>query len=1087
MERTVKLELKARSKNMLLAVVLAIAAGSWLGASAAPLARVSVDSDGNQADGHSLSRPAVSADGRYVAFSSAAANLVVGDTNGFDDVFVHDRQTGVTERVSLAHDGAEGNGWSRNPAISADGRYVAFVSVADNLVPGDTNQAWDVFVRDRQAGTTERVSLAYDGSEAQHGYLWHEVTMREVPMTDDPQLYPPAMSADGRYVAFVSEAANLVLGDTNSKFDVFLRDRQAGTTERVSVATGGGEADGGSHQAAISPDGRFLVFNSGAANLVAGDNNGRWDTFLRDRQTGTTERISVATGGGEADGESVGVPAVSANGRYVVFTSHATNLVVGDTNGQPDVFLRDRQAGTTVRISLRSNGMQANGGAFHPAISADGRLVAFASNARNTVPGIASGSSNIFLVDRQLGTLSCLSVDDRLKPSHGRSQLPAIATGGTAVTFTSEADDLVDGDTNDCFDVFCYSSGGAESFSLALQAEPAAGGSVAPANPVSASSWETVSIAADPAPGYEFSGWTLVSGDATIAAADALTTTVILAADSILAANFTPHRYRVEFALAPVPANSSLTGSAVQTVVHGGATTPVTAVAPEGYRFVKWTTGAGADFGTANPIALENVQSAVSLVANFAPEHLRYHQVSFIAEAHGNIIGQAVQVVAHGADCAPVTAAPEPGFQFVKWTRDGKDLAVTAVLSPTSVTADLEFVAHFAPEGETYYQVSFAAGAGGSLVGDVLQVVKSGENCAPVTAVPDGEQQFIKWTSGGATVALAATVVYGPVAGNAEVLANFAAAGQWWRVRYEVDGPGALAGEKLQVVLDGEATTAVTALADAGCLFRGWTGDFFGMVNPLQVLKVKRNLVITARFLDPDQALSLAKGSLIEVGAMEAGLDMFNVRPKLTGRYYRPFGPGLQTRQQQTVARIANRQFPVGTVVAEWVRNIRLFDKKAFDRSQGMNVSAVEWLGYDGVQAPLPLDLWLFSAETEPLDSLLQVAVLRPPAFTAPAVVADGMIELTGQWFGIAAPKVWFEAIGPDGKLRRLKLRVMPADDPNLLDRRGKPAFMNAADGRSRVRAIIPKSFPGGLTPAAVQAVVLDNGTGLAAQAVSLE
>src|SRR6266567_3491186 len=243
--------------------------------------RVSVASDGTEGNDVSMGS-ALSADGRFVAFDSAATDLVAGDTNRVSDVFVHDRQTGTTERVSVASDGAQGNGSSGllsfafPPALSADGRFVAFVSFATNLVASDTNGATDVFVHDRQTGITERVSVASDGTEGNAASAG------------------AALSADGRFVAFHSTATNLVAGDTNGKTDVFIHDRQTGITERVSVASGGTEGNGFSAEPALSADGRFVAFHNTATNLVAGDTNGKTDVFVHDRQTGTTERVSVA-------------------------------------------------------------------------------------------------------------------------------------------------------------------------------------------------------------------------------------------------------------------------------------------------------------------------------------------------------------------------------------------------------------------------------------------------------------------------------------------------------------------------------------------------------------------------------------------------------------------------------------------------------------------------------------------------------------------------------------------------------------------------------------------------------------------------
>src|SRR5438132_1108786 len=307
--------------------------------------RVSVASDGTEGNDVSLGS-ALSADGRFVAFDSAATDLVAGDTNGVSDVFVHDRQTGTTERVSVASDGAQGNGRSGlvtfafPPALSADGRFVAFVSAAANLVASDTNGATDVFVHDRQTGTTERVSVASDGTESNAANVGPSLS------ADGRFVAAPALSADGRFVAFDSDAANLVAGDTNGATDVFVHDRQTGTTERVSVASGGSQGNGSNAGPVLSADGRFVAFHGTASNLVGGDTNGTTDVFVHDRQTGTTERMSVASGGTQGNGPSSGA-ALSADGSLVAFHGTATNLVAGDANGAYDVFVHDRAVSTT--------------------------------------------------------------------------------------------------------------------------------------------------------------------------------------------------------------------------------------------------------------------------------------------------------------------------------------------------------------------------------------------------------------------------------------------------------------------------------------------------------------------------------------------------------------------------------------------------------------------------------------------------------------------------------------------------------------------------------------------------------------------
>jgi Tol biopolymer transport system component len=404
--------------------------------------RVSVSSAGVQANGNSGSNDntlyyfhSISGDGRFIAFESSASNLVTGDTNVVPDIFVRDRQDGITLRVSVASNGAQANSHSYDPSISADGRFIAFGSVASNLVTGDTNGVPDIFVRDRQDGITTRVSVASNGAQA------------------NIDSYNPSISADGRYIAFQSGASNLVTGDTNEADDVFVHDRQTGQTRRVSVASNGTQANGSSGVPSISADGNYVAFWSDATNLVSGDTNYAWRVFVHNRQTGQTMRVSVASNGTQANGSSV-YPSISADGRYVAFESDASNLVPSDTNGKYDIFVRDRQVGQTTRISVASDGAQANDSSTSASISADGRYVAFWSGASNLVPGDTNGTYDIFVHDRQMGQTTRISVAADGTQADNFSVVPTISADGRYVAFLSSASNLVPGDTNGQRDIF---------------------------------------------------------------------------------------------------------------------------------------------------------------------------------------------------------------------------------------------------------------------------------------------------------------------------------------------------------------------------------------------------------------------------------------------------------------------------------------------------------------------------------------------------------------------------------------------------------------------------------------------------------
>jgi Tol biopolymer transport system component len=345
--------------------------------------RVSIDSAGKQGNNSSYA-PSISADGRWVAFQSDATNLVPGDNNGWADIFVHDRQTGKTTRVSMDSAGNQGNGYSIAPVISAEGRFVVFGSYASNLVAGDTNGVPDIFVHDQWIGNTTRVNMGFLGDEA-----------------NDYSYAPAALSADGRFVAFTSYASNLVLWDTNHVADIFVYDRWSGETTCVSIDSFGNRGDYSSYAPALSADGRLVAFKSLAANLVDEDTNEVADIFVHDRQTGETTRASIDSEGNQSNGESE-TPALSANGRFVAFASYASNLVLGDNNDWRDIFLYNLSTQKTIRVSLDSAGNESNGISTEPALSADGRYVVFDSNATNLVANDSNGRYDIFMRERQL-------------------------------------------------------------------------------------------------------------------------------------------------------------------------------------------------------------------------------------------------------------------------------------------------------------------------------------------------------------------------------------------------------------------------------------------------------------------------------------------------------------------------------------------------------------------------------------------------------------------------------------------------------------------------------------------------------------
>lgn len=331
------------------------------------------------------SKPSLSATGRYVAFYTFSSNLVPGDTNYYCDVFRKDLQTGEIKRLSVANDGSQGYGNSYDPSISADGRYVVFYSEASELVPGDDNQAQDVFLSDAETGTITVLSTKMSGRVAGYDSAW------------------PSISADGAKVAFHSAGDDLASGDDNGKPDVFVRDINSGKITMVSVGAGGELGNSGSRWAAISGNGRYIAFESTATNLVPGDNNGHLDIFVKDTKKGVLELVSVSASGVQGNGDSR-FSSLSADGRYVVFQSYADNLVPGDDNGQIDIFVKDRKTGAVTLASVNASGDQGVWSSVYPTISADGHKVAFQSGATNLVAGDTNGVQDIFLTSISTST-----------------------------------------------------------------------------------------------------------------------------------------------------------------------------------------------------------------------------------------------------------------------------------------------------------------------------------------------------------------------------------------------------------------------------------------------------------------------------------------------------------------------------------------------------------------------------------------------------------------------------------------------------------------------------------------------------------
>ena len=440
---------------------------SWFaaaGAFAQTTQLASVDSNGVQGNNYSgVYGQTISGNGRFVAFNSGATNLIAGGSALQWEVFVHDFLTGETTMASVDSNGVAGFGGSYTPSISADGLRVAFDSDS-GFGTGDNNGRPDVFLHDRATGATTLVSVDANGVQ----FIG--------------QCRGAAVSGDGQSVAF---HVTVNVGRYGHKTNVYVKDTRTGALVCASVDPNGAATTRHSADPAISSDGAFVAFSTDQDGLVAGDVNGEQDVVVRDLVAGVTELASVDSSGAQADGASSD-PAISADGRYVAFTSVATNLVAGDTNGRADVFVRDRQTGTTTRVSLDSGGGEADADCLHPSLSADGRLVGFVSAATDLVAGDGNGVSDVFLHDTVTGATTRLSVDPSGAEGNGASDAAQLSADGRSVCFHSVASDLVANDTNGTDDVFLHGP------RLTLEVDPAV---VTAGSALTLSTWRAASLA----------------------------------------------------------------------------------------------------------------------------------------------------------------------------------------------------------------------------------------------------------------------------------------------------------------------------------------------------------------------------------------------------------------------------------------------------------------------------------------------------------------------------------------------------------------------------------------------------------------
>lgn len=389
---------------------------------------VSLSSDGVVANGNSYGS-SVSSNGRFIAFTSDADNLVDNDTNGCGDVFVRDTVLNITHMVSISSMGTNANDYSNNPSISGDGRYVTFTSYATNLVANDNNCVSDIFIHDLFLRTTTRVSVSIEGEEA------------------NSDSYSSVINKNGSFIAFSSSASNLVENDTNGYYDIFLYDKIKNTIKRISISNNGIEVNGDSLEPTISDDGRYIAFSSFANNLVDGDNNGYCDVFIYDQICMITKRVSLSSYGDEANSDS-GEPSISDDGRYIAFSSYADNLVSNDKYHQ-DIFVFDQVLNIIKKVSITSTGEELPNDCYEPSISGDGRYIVFTLGEIRPCIIFSDNFDSydytyypmIFIRDMVLGTTEILSVSNSGEIA-GSSTEPTINNDGRVVAFSSSSPSL---------------------------------------------------------------------------------------------------------------------------------------------------------------------------------------------------------------------------------------------------------------------------------------------------------------------------------------------------------------------------------------------------------------------------------------------------------------------------------------------------------------------------------------------------------------------------------------------------------------------------------------------------------------------
>jgi hypothetical protein len=754
-------------------------------------------------------------------------------------------------RVSVDSAGNQANGDSWHSSISQEGRYVAFISYASNLVAGDSNGLADVFVHDLVTGITEIVSVSSSGEQ-----------IYPISPSHDPSVYSPNISADGRFIAFSSDADNLVPGDTNSSYDVFLRDLQRGTTTRVSISSTGEQANDYSSYPSISADGRYIAFISKATNLVPDDLNNEMDVFVHDLQTEATTRVSVNSSGDEANLNS-DVPFITSDGRYITFASAASNFFAGDTPNTFDGFLHDMQTGSTKHLPIPwPGGISGNGkyivyengnGVYSydveanvtslispcsyystsPTISYDGNLIAYASSCTSLVPGDTNSQYDIFVHDRTSGKTQRYPVDNAGFQGNYGSAYPSISSDGSTIEFSSYSDNLVEGDTNNAADIFVV-----RYRPYLLNSEITGDGTVT-STPTGIDCGilcsyyfeknESVSLAATASTGSAFKGWSW--GGAIASTANPFN--ISMNADKSITANFQLE----EYTLAVTSDHGTVTKSPDQATYHYGDVVQLTAVADPTYTFANWSDAAT---GFSNPLSI-TIQGNTTLTAHY----LQNAHLLTITSDRGTVRKNPDQAVYLEGAVVQITAIPDPGARFDLWSGaiyGPQNPANITIHGDTSVTASYSLLEYTLTITSDHGTVTREPDQPTYHYGDVVHL----------TASPDPDFSFTNWSGDAASTTNSLDLT---IYGNTALTASYSLNSYSLSVIKTGNGSGTVTsvpigidcGDSCSNRFTAGTTITLSETPASTSLFQSWAGGCTGADTC--TVELHSDITITADFL----------------------------------------------------------------------------------------------------------------------------------------------------------------------------------------------------------------------------------------------